>query len=164
MKIDWQDPPEHVHIIGSGSKAGKHLQFALELRKHPGRWAVMPDPGVTTEGSAMAKAQNIRRGKVKGFAPGEYEAGVDGTTIYVRFIGKNVTPVETEPEPEPEDKQEDEQEEEPPAGGSLAPQIRQWATDHGYDVPERGRLPRKIIDDYWEARGGRPPSIVRVVQ
>ncbi len=30
-------------------------------------------------------------------------------------------------------------------------QVRQWAQEHGVDVPARGRIPQKVIDQYKQA-------------
>ena len=32
--------------------------------------------------------------------------------------------------------------------GPQAAQVRQWARDHGYDVPERGRIPKDIVEAF----------------
>lgn len=36
-------------------------------------------------------------------------------------------------------------------GGPAPTLVRAWAKDNGYDVPERGRLPKDIVDAYTAA-------------
>lgn len=61
-------------------------EFADELRKQPGRWAVVP--WETTELSSRATASRISRGKVAAFGRG-YEAVSTHGTVYVRYQGES---------------------------------------------------------------------------
>ena len=36
----------------------------------------------------------------------------------------------------------------PSTGGPTAAEIRAWAKDNGYDVPERGRIPQEVRDAF----------------
>ena len=147
MKLQFQDPPEHAKRPGSGAQPGRYVQFAVELRKHPQRWCLLPSDGARrSEKGAEATAQNIRRGKVKGFAARQYETAVDGTTIYVRFVGE---PDEEEKQPEPEEEEAD-------AGKALAADIRRWAQEEGMNVPRVGKLSRDVIDAYMKSHRESP--------
>lgn len=149
MKLQFQDPPEHAKRPGSGAQPGRYMQFAVELKKHPNRWVLLPSDGTRrSEKGAEATAQNIRRGKVKGFAPRQYETAVDGTTIYVRYLGE---PEEPEEKPEPE-----EEEEGADAGKALAADIRAWALEEGMTVPRVGKLSRDVIDAYMKSHRESP--------
>lgn len=161
MKIQWEEPPDHAHVLGKNQKVGKYAEFASELRKNPDRWAVLPTNEDRTLKGAMATAQNIRRGKVRGFKAGEYEVAVDKTRIYVMFKGEVefTGPVDDEDDDEPES-------EESVAGemdlAKLAPRVRTWAKQKGIDVPDRGRLPRKLMKQWSEETGVELP--VRLIQ
>lgn len=62
------------------------MKFALALKDNPGQWAVLPAE-YTSASSAKAAAQNLRRGKVKGFEPdGAFTTAIDDLTIYVKFV------------------------------------------------------------------------------
>jgi hypothetical protein len=163
--IEFEEPPEHILATAGRGTPGKYLQFAIALREHPGKWAVLPSDGQSrTEKGAKATAQNIRRGVVKGFKRGEYDAITDGQKIWVQFKGEPTpkgTPVDEEPE---DDADEDTDDDTPQAGRAVAPLIRAWAVENGYDVPERGRMSRAVVEAYWKEHGGQPPSHVRVVR
>lgn len=159
MKIQWEQPPEHLLIQGTGRQPGRYVEFAVAIREHPGRWAVLPDYSEATrrtEKGAKATAQNIKRGKVKGFITKQYETLVDGTKVFVRYVGPDGQAVAGEPAEESEatagvaetpDGEEDEEDSLPPQD-SLAPRIRAWARANGIAVPERGRISRDVIDRY----------------
>lgn len=141
MDIEWEDPPETA--LGSGRRSGKYLEFAIALRDHPGKWAVLPSADERrSEKGAQATSQNIRRGKVRGFPKGQYESVVDGTRIYVRYQPTD----DSGSEDEATDSEHDDA---PP--NTLAPAVRAWAAEQGIEVPDRGRLPRKVIDQYMAA-------------
>lgn len=82
--IEWVDaPPE------DGRDTFKYMEFARELRSHPGEWAVL-------RGQRYQTASNIRVGSYKAFQPaGSFEAKArrdrnsDRTDVYVRFVGPN---------------------------------------------------------------------------
>lgn len=152
MEIKWEDPPEHAARIGSGKHRGKYLELALALREQPGRWALLHVEGQTrTEKGANATAQNIRRGKVKGFTPaGAYETAVDGTKIWVRFKGAATQSDEGE-----EDEEEGEDGDEASIMADPA-RVREWAANNGFKVPARGRLPRQLVEAYSAAVEKRP--------
>lgn len=152
MEIQWEEPPEYANVIGTGGGTGRYLEFALTLRQHPGRWAVLPGDQKRTEKGAMATAQNIRRGKVKGFKPNQYDTAIHGTKIWVRY--KTDQPAaSTDPTPGASPSAS------PRRSGSSADAdtgpdakvVRAWAIAQGEDVPERGRLPRRFIDSFEQA-------------
>ena len=152
--IQWEEPPAHA-IVGPGQQRGKYAEIATALRENPGRWALLPSPtGDRTEKGAAATAQNIRRGKVKGFEDGQkvFETAVDGVKVYVR-----VKPDVDEAEPAQSEGDDDQSEEEEvddadvPGGRPLAADIRAWAIETGLSVPDRGRLPREITDAFMKA-------------
>lgn len=150
MEIEWEDPPEHAVMVGSGQHAGKYLDFALGLREHPGKWGVLPtgESETRTEKGAMATAQNIRRGKVKGFKAGQYDTAIHGTKIWVRFK-ENQPPSATGSGGESQSSEgtaEDSHEDWP-----EAKVVRAWAIGRGMDVPERGRLPKRYFEEYEQA-------------
>jgi len=45
-----------------------------------------------------------------------------------------------------------------PANRALSRQIRAWAEEQGFDVSERGRLPREVIQQYQSAHGASQRS------
>lgn len=162
MDIQWEQPPREV-LEQQGRHPGRYLDFALELRNHPGRWAVLPGPE-RTKGSASGAAQNVRRGQTKGFTRGEYEALAHGTKVWVRYVGaigseaRRITAeVDGKPEPEEDSQTEAATEEESPATVSRgvqpvpttpAAKVRAWAKSQGIEVPERGRLPEGVWEKY----------------
>lgn len=152
--IQWEEPPAHA-ILGPGQHRGRYAEIATALRENPGRWALLPSPtGERTEKGAAATAQNIRRGKVKGFEAGQkvFETAVDGVKVYVR-VKPDVDEAEaTQPEGESDEQSEEEEEAgDGPGGKAIASDIRAWARERGMDVPDRGRLPREITDAYLNA-------------
>ena len=60
-------------------------EFAGELKKQPGRWAIYP--GTTTQLSSRAFASRVGRGKVASFGSG-FEATSSLGVVYVRYVGK----------------------------------------------------------------------------
>lgn len=131
MDLQWEDPPEHALNNRPG---GQYRDFTAALRQNPQRWALLPGERAS-ENSARSTLQNLRRGKMVNFPKGEFEAVIDRTKIYVRFIGE--TEVETS---------HDATSVEGPNGAI----IRAWAIEQGMTVPARGRLSQDIVDAYME--------------
>jgi hypothetical protein len=140
MEITWEEPPQH--LLDRRNRTGRYKDFAQELRNHPGKWAVLPGDKAT-ESSAKGTAQSISNGKTGGFAPAKsFETVVDGTKIWVRFVG------EQEPKEPGDDPADDVDEAGEEREQSDAPAAREWARRNGYQVPERGRLSNAVIDQY----------------
>lgn len=59
-------------------------EFAGELKKQPGRWAIYPV--ATTYQSSRAFASRVGRGKVSSFGVG-FEATSTMGVVYVRYVG-----------------------------------------------------------------------------
>ncbi len=57
-------------------------EFAAELRKQPGRWAIYP--WTTTDSGSRATASRISRGKVVAFGDG-FRAVSSHGTVYVQY-------------------------------------------------------------------------------
>lgn len=149
MDIEFEDPPEAALIR---RHPGRYVEFAIALREHQGKWALLPSDEPRTEKGAQAAAQNLRRGVTKGFRKGEYDAVADGGKVYVKFLG-------AQPEGEGEES-EDSGEEKPDKldaddrNPELARQVRAWARHNGFDVPLRGRMPDKVWQAFYDAQGG----------
>lgn len=140
QEIKWEEPPQEAILRSRAGSGAKHLDFAMALRKHPNRWAVLPQEFEKAQ-QAQSNAQNIRRGVTKAFAPkGSFESVCDGPKIYVRFVGE---PQESEPAAPGGD------DEDAKADKGLAVKIREWAREHDIEVAAHGRLPRSIIDRYF---------------
>lgn len=142
MEIKFEDPDETARIIGTGQQAGKYQEFAVALREHEGQWAVLPEPEgeERTPGGANATAQNIRNGKVKGFAPKDsYEVALKGTKIWVRYKGNPMEVKVIEPDED------------------LGKRVRRWAANEGIEVPKHGRLSNAILRQWAEATGNELP-------
>lgn len=137
--IIWQDPPEDALL---GAARGRYKAFARALRENPQRWALLPGPEKKSVDSAKGTAMNIRSGRVQGFAKNLYETAVDGTKIFVRYIGP---PGESEPEVEDESGQGDSAVHADSGRGAM---IRQWARGQGKEVGDKGRLPQSLIDAF----------------
>lgn len=60
--------------------------FADALRENPGRWAVWPGR-FKNRSSTSAQASNIKRGTLRNFPEGEFDAVTREGKLYVRFIG-----------------------------------------------------------------------------
>lgn len=144
MDIQWEEPPATASIVGSGKHAGRYLDFALALQQRVGAWAVLPSDNTRTEKGASATAQNIRRGKVKGFTPaGAYETAVQGTKIWVRYKDQPEAPEGALPHQGGQD--------EAPSDRPDPADVRAWAKDQGIKVNDRGALPKHVFDRYAEA-------------
>jgi len=147
MDIEWSEPP--AAALRRQHATGKYTDLAAALRAHPDRWAKVPDEDRTAKG-AQGTAQNIRRGKVKGFEnqPGQrFETAVDGASIWVRCVP--VEGVKEDPAPR-----------EPPQrdGDGLARAVRAWAQDQGIPVSVRGRVAQELVDQYLAAQQGQEPT------
>ena len=156
-EIIWEDPPQTA--LTQGQRPGRYVKFAQALRDNPGRWAVAP--GERTEASAKGFRQNVLRGEVKGFTKGEpWEAAVEGGKVWVRFNPDEDR--KAAPEPEQHEDEEPEEDDDAPGKRQLNADVRAWARNNGFNVTDRGRIPREVIEAYHKAGSGRPP--VRVVR
>lgn len=162
MEPEFKDPPEEV-LIRSRNVGARYIDFAIALRDHRERWAVLPVTPASDK-SAQNLAQNIRRGVTKAFAPsGTYEAVADGTTVYVRFMGEPEDP--QDPKSPASSTRGDDVGEDEDVVRSFAPKVREWARATGIEVPDKGRLPRLVIDAYLRDNPDepRPSHLTRVV-
>lgn len=163
MEIIWEDPSATAL---ARNKPGKYVEFAVALREHPKKWARLPGEPRTEKGAAGA-AQNIKRGQTAGFARGEYDAVPDEIEVegqkewhvYVQFLGEVRAPA-AKPTPSGEPGGSGEEDGngghdmtagEQPRRSATPDVVRAWAREHGYTVPDRGRLPETI----WEAYDAR---------
>jgi hypothetical protein len=151
VDIEFEDPPEAALLR---KQPGRYVEFAIALREHQGKWAVLPSDEPRTEKGAQAAAQNLRRGVTKGFRKGEYDAVADGGKVYVKFLGPK--PEAEEGEEGQEEGQEDKLDADD-RNPELARQVRAWARHNGFDVPTRGRMPDKVWQAFYAARG-KPES------
>jgi hypothetical protein len=165
VEIQWEAPPEAALARGNANRGGPYLEFAMALRENPEKWARVPRT-YGSVASANAAAQNMRAGKVKGFAKGQYEVVRDEAVLWARYIGDESTeqpqePAEksqapkASPKPTPtakdaEDGQDDEDDEpiEPRSSTQYTRRVRTWARENGHDVGLKGRLPRDIFEAY----------------
>ena len=160
-ELIFEDPPEAV-LIRAQNQGARYVDFAVSLREHKDKWAVLPNKSGSDK-AAQNLAQSIRRGATKAFAPkNSYEAVSEGTKIWVRYVGAPEDPHEPAGARD-SSAGDDGDDDEPPK--SFAPLIREWARDQGIDVPAAGRLPRALIDQYFDAHPEeeRPKHLVRVV-
>lgn len=155
MEINWAEPPAEV-LFRHENRGGKYVEFALALRENPEKWATMPAESALTDKSAQGLAQNIRRGGVKGFTKGDYEAIADGTTVYVRFKPTAATDGDAPKDPAkgPEDAEDpddaDDDEEDDDIVDTAV--VRAWARTQGYTVSDKGRMGAEIVREYLERR------------
>lgn len=168
MEIQWEKPPEAV-VLRSRSN-GRYIDFALAVAsatppEGSEGWALLPPQASgqpRTEKSAKGMAQGIKRGTVAGFAKGEWDAVADNNgRVWVRYKGP-ADPQSADAERGPRQPGEGDDDHEPPKD-SLAPRIRAWAHDKGIEVSERGRLPRELIDRYFDDTGEPRPPHLRAV-
>lgn len=82
-ELRWEDPETVI------TRRYDHEAFARELKKNPGRWAVLSERGSATT------AHQIRNGRLAAYRPaGAFEAttrGVDRSgagRIHVRYVGE----------------------------------------------------------------------------
>lgn len=67
--LEWKQPPE-AKPFGRQRGSGKWAPIALELRQHPGQWAL-----VSKAGHSSSLASAIKSGKMPAFAPaGAFDA------------------------------------------------------------------------------------------
>lgn len=146
MEIKWEDPPESAKR--AGSRPGKYTEWANALKEHPDKWAKLPNEERRQPNTAAGLTQNIRRGKVKGFEGGRWETATEEGEIWVCYLGpKETTQTEasgSSPEADPDD--------EVTHARVSGATIRAWAKERGIDVPERGRLPYDIVEQYRATR------------
>ena len=88
MSITWEEPPPASR--GRGAEPPYGLAALEDLRKNPGRWALLH--AYSRRYTADSAAQAIRKGRTKDEVAGEFEATVrgfpDGTArLYARYIG-----------------------------------------------------------------------------
>lgn len=63
--------------------------ITAQLKAKPGDWAIIEAEGAKgTNSAAQATSRNIRNGRIKGIAPGEYDSVTRGSVVYARYIGK----------------------------------------------------------------------------
>lgn len=124
--IVWEEPPAHVL---KPVRKGGYQAFAQTLRQNKDRWAVMPtlDGAERSPKGAVNTAQNVRRGVMPAFPKGEYEVAVDGAKVYMRYTGPTAPQEADRPDPA---------------------ETRAWARRNGYEVPDRGRLSKVVLDAY----------------
>lgn len=92
MNMQWKEPPP----AGTSRNADKYMEIADELRRNPGKWAMI--------GRMSAQnASNIKDGRLAAFRPrGTFEAtyrnisksevGPDTADIYARYVGEEGNP------------------------------------------------------------------------
>lgn len=79
--IVWQDPPDAQPFGGKVGRPSKWPAVALELRRHPGKWALVN----TTTSSSWAS--HVKLGKIPAFAPaGTYDATVRSRRVNGRRV------------------------------------------------------------------------------
>ena len=71
-------PPNTSRVI--------HPEFASALKARPGEWAIWPVE-FKSQKSAYSTASNIRRGFLKSFPTGQFEAVTTNMKVYVRYVG-----------------------------------------------------------------------------
>jgi hypothetical protein len=177
------DEPSEEAILRATGTGGPYLEIALALRKHPNQWVRLTREFKSVD-SARNTASNIRRGSVKGFAKGHYEALADTVddkpVLFVRYTPQAEAPSAQQPAPEQPEQPErpdlddddddlgkvrvDDNDVRPAVTNGIAKQVRAWARGRGMDVPERGRLPRQLVLDYFAAQGEEPPQHLRAVK
>lgn len=163
--IIWEDPPPTARI--GAARSGKYAAIARALRDpdnedpdSPGksRWARLPqDAPPRSEKTADNLQSNIRRGINGDFKPkGAFDAAVDGNEVWVRYLG------EPPPEPPKAPSRSAEDGGDQGAQGGSEPrsdvnpaEVRAWARNNGFSVPDRGRLPQNVIDAYRVAQQRR---------
>ena len=60
---------------------------AEALRTHPGQWAHFEDADTLTTGAKGSLVNNIKRGVLKAFNGGRFEARVIKGQVWARFVG-----------------------------------------------------------------------------
>lgn len=123
--IEWDEPPAEVV---NGVRSGAYTELAAALRANPGKWAKMP--GERTQGGASSTAQNVRRGSMKDFPKGQFDAVHKAGVVWVKCL----SPEEAEAEAA--------------VDGVPASVIRQWAKGSGIEIGDRGRLSPEVVAAY----------------
>lgn len=72
---------DHWHFVAQGAKA------------NPGMWCPFKLDGLTTATLHAASATKIKRGLIKAFKDGQFEARRQGDVIWVRYNGPAIEPV-----------------------------------------------------------------------
>lgn len=84
--------PAELAIQGRGQRKAKYTDIANELRKRPGKWAVLPFE-YANKSTAYNFAHAIRAGKLKAFPEGEYDALAryqpeqEEFLVFARYLG-----------------------------------------------------------------------------
>lgn len=59
------------------------------LKEHPGQWGLVKGEGaVNNSNAASSRASVLRKGKVAGVKPGDFETAVRGDKLYARYVGQ----------------------------------------------------------------------------
>lgn len=132
IRLTFAEPPADALRGNRGSSFYRDVAEALQ--EAPGKWAVLPRE-YGSENSARSSAQNIRRGRIQAMPEGQYEAVVDKTTIYVRYVGDGGEHAEPTPG-------------QPLDLDSYPVRVRTWAAANGIAVPSRGRISSDVIERY----------------
>lgn len=163
--IIWEKPPQ-VALDAQTVHRSQYGELALALRERKGEWARVPREFASMD-SARNTATNMRRGVVKGFIKGEYEAIAHDKQIWVRWIGPKGAQETPEPEPSrtvtrpPEPEEDDYGVNDAKA---FPARVRSWAQLNGRQVPSRGRLPEALIAEYEEATQDYRPGALKIVR
>jgi hypothetical protein len=155
MEIEWADPSEEA-VFRWENRGGKYLDFALALKEHPNKWAILPvDDGDSPreKGGLQNLAGYIRNGKTKGFTKGEYEALVDDATgkplLHVRYVGPKEHDDAKDDDAEDSDRVRDPLGHDEDDDDVVDPaEVRAWARENGVDISERGRIGREVMIGY----------------
>lgn len=84
--VQWIDelPARPNNLSGSTGRPVKYTRFAAALQAKPGKWALLDE----FDGRhPQQTAQSIKRGILKAFEGGGYEASTRAGEIYVRYVG-----------------------------------------------------------------------------
>ncbi|GAA1450341.1 hypothetical protein ACFP47_10385 [Nesterenkonia lacusekhoensis] len=65
---------------------------AAECRDNPGAWVMFEIPG-RPKTSLDASRTHIKRGKLRAFQEGAWDAAVRGTVLYVKYLGERTAEV-----------------------------------------------------------------------
>lgn len=76
----WEEPPAEAFT------SHPYAVVVDELKAHPDQWARLDDR--FSENAAQQFVSNVRRGKIKGFAEGEFDARHHGPSVWVRYLGE----------------------------------------------------------------------------
>lgn len=90
-KLRFVRSDDELAIHGRRYREPKYLGIAEELRKRPGKWAVLPFE-YANKSTAYNFAHAIRAGKLKAFPEGEYDASAryqpeqDKFLVFARYL------------------------------------------------------------------------------